>query len=53
VDGLHIFILNRTKKLLAIALSGVGRGLSGRNDGGDVTNVQYRSNQKCHYESPP
>jgi hypothetical protein len=27
VDRLHIFIQNRTKKPLAIALSGVGRGL--------------------------
>jgi hypothetical protein len=27
VDGLHITILNRTKKSLAIALSGEGRGL--------------------------
>jgi hypothetical protein len=27
----------------------VGRG---RDDGGDITNVQYKSNQKCHYESP-
>jgi hypothetical protein len=29
VDGLHIPIWNRTKKPLAIALSGVGRGLGG------------------------
>jgi hypothetical protein len=26
VDGLHILIWNRTKKSLAIALSGVGKG---------------------------
>jgi hypothetical protein len=31
---------NRTKKPLAIALSGVGRGLRGREDGGNVNNVQ-------------
>jgi hypothetical protein len=28
VDGFHILTLNRTKKPLAIVLSGVGRGLS-------------------------
>jgi hypothetical protein len=33
VDGLCILIQNRTKKLLAIALSGVGKELRGR-DGG-------------------
>jgi hypothetical protein len=43
---------NKTKKLLAIALSGVGRGLRGREDWGDVTNVQYKPNWNCHYESP-
>jgi hypothetical protein len=31
VDGLHIHVRNRTKKLLAMVLSGVGRGLMGRN----------------------
>jgi hypothetical protein len=41
VDGLHIFIQNRTKKPLAIAVDGVGRGLSGRDD---VTNAQYKPN---------
>jgi hypothetical protein len=51
VDGLHIPIWNRTKKPLAIALSGVGRRLRG-DDGGIVNNVQYKSNQNCHYESP-
>jgi hypothetical protein len=34
VDGLHIPILNRTKKPLAIALSGVERGLMRRDNGG-------------------
>jgi hypothetical protein len=33
VDGLHIPIWNRTKKPLAIALSGAGRVLRGRDDG--------------------
>jgi hypothetical protein len=28
-----------------------GEGLRGR-DGGSVTNVQYKSNQNYHYESP-
>jgi hypothetical protein len=23
-----------------------------KDDGGDVTNVQYKSSQNCHYESP-
>jgi hypothetical protein len=30
----------------------VGRGLRGRDDGGNVNNVQYKSNQNCHYKSP-
>jgi hypothetical protein len=33
VDGLHIPIGNRTKKPLAIALSGMGRGLRGETMG--------------------
>jgi hypothetical protein len=52
VDGLHIPVCNRTKKPLAIALSGVGRGLTGRDNGGNVNNIQYKSNWNCHYESP-
>jgi hypothetical protein len=44
IDGLHIPIWNRTKESLAIALSGVGRGLRGRDDRGNVTNVPYKSN---------
>jgi hypothetical protein len=24
-----------------------------RDDGGDVTNVQYKTNQNCHYEFQP
>jgi hypothetical protein len=32
---------------------GVGRGLRGREDGGNVHNVQYKSNWNCYYESPP
>jgi hypothetical protein len=49
-DGLHIPIRNRIKKL-PLALSWVGRGLRGRDDGGNVNNVQYKSNRNCHYES--
>jgi hypothetical protein len=37
VDGLRIPTWNKTKKPLAIALSGAGR--QGRDDGGDITNV--------------
>jgi hypothetical protein len=40
VDRLHIPIWNRTKKPFAIALSGAGRGLRGRDDEGNVNNVQ-------------
>jgi hypothetical protein len=53
VDGLHIPVWNRAKKPLAIALSGMVRGLRGRDDEGNVINVPYKSNQKCHYESLP
>jgi hypothetical protein len=52
VDGPHTLIRNRTKKPLAIALSGVGRALMGRDIGGNVTNVQYKPNWNCRYESP-
>jgi hypothetical protein len=52
VYELHIPIWNRTKKPLAIALSGVGMGLRGRDDGGDVTNVQYKSNQNVIMNPP-
>jgi hypothetical protein len=31
----------------------MGRELRGREDGGNVTNIQYKSNQNCHYKSPP
>jgi hypothetical protein len=52
VNGLHILIRNKTKKPLAIALSGVGRRLRGRDSGGDRTNVQYKPIWNCHNESP-
>jgi hypothetical protein len=41
-----------TRKPLAIALSGVERRLTGRGDGGDVTNVQHKSTWNCHNEIP-
>jgi hypothetical protein len=43
-DEPHIPIRNRTKKPFAIALSGVGKGLRKRDNGGNVNNVQYKSN---------
>jgi hypothetical protein len=39
VDGLYSLMWIRTKKPLAVALSGVGSGVNGREDGGDLTNV--------------
>jgi hypothetical protein len=51
-DRLHKLIRNRTKKPLAIALSGGREGAEGERRGGHVTNVQYKPNQNCHYESP-
>jgi hypothetical protein len=50
VYGLHILKQNRNKPL-AIALSGAGSGLRGRDDGGNVTNAKYKYNWNCHYES--
>jgi hypothetical protein len=51
-DGFHILIRNRTKKPLAIALSGAGRGLRGRDGGSELTNIQYKPIWNCHNESP-
>jgi hypothetical protein len=47
-----IYLCETTKKPLAIALSGMGRGLRGRDDGGKVNNVQYKINRNCLYETP-
>jgi hypothetical protein len=52
VDGLHILICNRKKKPLAMASSGVGTGLRGKDNVGNVTNVQYKSNWNCHMNAP-
>jgi hypothetical protein len=53
VGGFHVFLWNRTKKPLAIALSGVGRGAEGTDNGGNVAHVQYKPNWNCYYESLP
>jgi hypothetical protein len=52
VDVLHILIQNKTKKPLAIALSGVGRRSRERDGGGELTNVQYKPIWNCHNEHP-
>jgi hypothetical protein len=36
----------------AIASTGAGGGMRGRDDGGNVNNVQYKANQNSHYEFP-
>jgi hypothetical protein len=51
-DGLHTPIRNRTKKPLAIALSGGGEGAEWERRWGQCNNVQCKCNQNCHYESP-
>jgi hypothetical protein len=50
VDGLRRPIWNSIKSPLAIALSVVGRGLRGRDDGDNVNNVQCKCNWNSHYE---
>jgi hypothetical protein len=47
-----LFIGSRTRKPLAIDLSGAERGSRGRDDGGDVTNEQYKPIWNCQNESP-
>jgi hypothetical protein len=42
VDGLHILTQNRTKKPLAIVLSGVGKGSRERDSKDDLINVLFR-----------
>jgi hypothetical protein len=53
VDGVHIIIQNRSKKPLAIALSGARRKSRERDSGDDLINVQYKPIWNCHNESPP
>jgi hypothetical protein len=43
----------KQNKPLATALTGVGRGLRRRDNGGNVNNVQFKSNQNFHCEFPP
>jgi hypothetical protein len=31
----------------------VGRGLKGKDNGGNVNNIQYKSDWNCHFRSPP
>jgi hypothetical protein len=52
VNEFHVPIRNGTKKPLAIAWSGVGRELKGKDDGDNVNNTQYKNNSNCHYKSP-
>jgi hypothetical protein len=47
-----IYLYKIELRNLANALSGVGRGLRWRDDGGNINNVQHKSNWNCHYESP-
>jgi hypothetical protein len=49
VDGLQILVGNRTKKPVAITLSGAGRGRDGR---GYLINVQYEPIWNCDNEYP-
>jgi hypothetical protein len=49
----YTYMKQNYKKPLVIALSGTGRVLRGRDDGGNVKNIQYKSNWNCHCESPP
>jgi hypothetical protein len=52
VDGLHALMWNQTKKPLATVLSGTGKGSRGRDEKGNLTNVQYKPICNCHNESP-
>jgi hypothetical protein len=47
-----VTIQNRTKKPLALTLSGRGKGHRGRDAGRDLTNVQYKCTWNCPNESP-
>jgi hypothetical protein len=49
VDELH---MKKNNKPLAIALSGAGMGIKGRDEGCNVMNIQYMFNWNFHYEFP-
>jgi hypothetical protein len=51
VDGLHLFIWNRTKKCLAIALSG-GEGIEGERWWEWSNQHTLSAYPSCHNESP-
>jgi hypothetical protein len=51
IDFIYLYE-TELKKTLPIALGGVGRGLRGRDDDGNVNNVQYKSDWNCHFRSP-
>jgi hypothetical protein len=51
MDFIYLYELEQ-KEPLAIALSGAERGLRlGETMRANVTNVQYKPNQNCHYDS--
>jgi hypothetical protein len=52
MDFTHRIRKRTKKKPLAIVLSGVGRKLRGRDNGDNVNNVQYKTDQNCHCKSP-
>jgi hypothetical protein len=52
VDGLYIPIETELNNLLQLLKVGLGGGWVGETMGGNVNNVQDRSNQNCLPESP-
>jgi hypothetical protein len=51
MDFTYLYELEQRNLLQLFKWSGEGVGET--NDGGNVTNVQYKPNWSCHYESPP
>jgi hypothetical protein len=50
---MYLYELEQTnKKTLQIVVSQTRRGLRRREDGGDLTNVQYKPTWNWNYESP-
>jgi hypothetical protein len=47
MDLMYLYEIELRK--LASALSGMGRGLRGRDNGKNVTNVQYKFIQNCYH----
>jgi hypothetical protein len=48
MDFIHLYEIEQRNLL---KLSGVEKGLRGRDNGGYITNVQCKANWNCHYES--